>query len=70
MVTDNYSAYVISVKDLTPYLDFSGDGIAAKNVPVTLFTNVVTPEEYKITMKISNYKEKKNQMQEDFLNQF
>lgn len=70
MVADNYSAYVIAVEDLTPYLKFSGDGIEAKNVPANLFTEVVNPDEYTVTSHVSNYKEKKNKMQEDFLNQF
>jgi len=70
MVADNYSAYVIAVEDLTPYLAIGGDGIEAKNVPANLFTEVVNPDEYTVTSHISNYKEKKNKMQEDFLNQF
>lgn len=70
MVADNYSAYVIAVEDLIPYLKFSGDGIEAKNVPANLFVEVITPDEYTVNAVVSNYKEKKNKMQEDFLNQF
>jgi len=70
MVADNYSACVIAVEDLIPYLKFSGDGIEAKNVPANLFVEVITPDEYTVNAVVSNYKEKKNKMQEDFLNQF
>lgn len=43
MVVDNYSAWVARTEDLKPYLNFSGDGIEAKNVPIDLFLEVVGP---------------------------
>ena len=70
LVVDNYSAFVVKVSDLTPYLKFNGDGIEAKKVPVELFEEIIGPTAISAVVLDSDYKERKNKMQEDFLNQF
>lgn len=70
MVVDNHSCGVISVADLTPYIKVDGDGIQLKGIPADKFIMVATPDTTSVTKIESNYKELKNKMQEDFLNQF
>lgn len=72
LVADSNSIHIIETASLSPYLDFSGDGISAKNVPSTLFHEVVGPSDLvgRKALANSNYKELKIAFQRNFLSQF
>ena len=72
LVADSNSIHVIKTTDLVPYLKFGDDGIEAKNVPSTLFHEVVGPPDLvgRKALANSNYKELKIAFQRHFLSQF
>lgn len=72
LVVDNYSAHVIMVSELIPYLKFGGDGIEAYKVPSELFYKIVGPEDVSGRKSLAdfNYKEEKIKFQKDFLRKF
>jgi hypothetical protein len=72
LVADNHSIHVIKVSDLTPYLEFGGDGIEACKVPCNLFHEVVGPNNIKNRKALQgfNYKEEKLAFQKNFLSKF
>ncbi len=71
LVVDNYSAGVIDVQQLKPYIKAAGDGISAVNVPHELFAMVVDPGDYEVRNSgYLDYKQIKNKYQEEYLKQF
>lgn len=71
LVVDSYSASIVEVSKLIPYLIFTGDGITAKSVPRNLFTEIVSQKDFTIQDKQhKNYKEEKTKFQKKFLSHF
>jgi len=72
LTVDNHSVHLVEVSRLIPFLDFNGDGILAEQVPVSLFTKVVGPEDLTDRRPLDNYnyKEEKLKLQYEFLRKF
>lgn len=72
LACDINSTQLIKVADLAPYLHFGGDGIEARKVPTSLFTEVVGPADITNRQALAgfNYKDEKLKFQRDFLNKF
>jgi hypothetical protein len=72
LTVDNYSAHVIAVAELLPYLKYTGDGIQAVQVPHTLFHKVVGPDDIETRQALVgfDYKAEKLNFQRNFLNKF
>jgi len=72
LICDTHSAAIISKQDLVPFVVDAGDGLKTTKLPMEKVSMVFTPQDVLLNESVNaySYKDKKAQMQMDFLAQF